>query len=323
MTDIVVEGVLDGRKELARSELVDLMEMFSMKGKENPIKSIIVAKDFNLTVGALLEASCGGADYDSRHDYGIAVAKVIPQVENNQLLFVLVLSGEAFGEWSESSHLDRTALIAHEFIHMYDGRYLWKLRGVDSLGKPPHNRQGILEGLAWITWEEYHAERVVYECIKKIAEDQKHRNSIHLTFSRSMGQAEDLEKLVSSFRTYLRQNVGMFRLRKLSIDETFRGILSKVEGILILSAYVSAIVDIHPPAKEKMTQIEQSKEWTDFFGESWSAILQSMRQMYDMGSDYDLRPLENISDMVEGILGKCGLEISDGREGLYVNVLDT
>jgi hypothetical protein len=322
LTDIVVEGVSNGKKELARSELSGLMEMFLMKGKENPIKSIIVAKDFNLTVRTLLDASSGGADYDSRHEYGVAVAKVIPQVENNQLLFVLVLSGEAFGEWPECSYLDRMALIAHEFIHMYDGRHYWELKGTDLPERPSHTKGGILRNLAWAIWEEYHAERVVWECVKKVVEDSKHKNSIHLVFSRSMGHAEDLEKLVSSLRTYLRQNVAMFRLSQLSIDEIARRVLSKVEGILVLSAYVSAIVDIHPPARERMTQIEQSKEWTDFCGESWSEILRSMGRMCDMGSDYDVGPLDNISDMVEEILRKCGLEISDTREGIYVKVLD-
>ena len=316
MTEIYLKGIRGNKRDQIETEIKDALKIF-FKNRENPVGRIVVAKDFNETVRkSLNESSWEKRDYNQVHEYGIAFAKTIPQFQNGEISFNLILDKRLFQKLDSVGRFDRLGLFIHEFTHTVD----YKLR-FDSIGEKefrsvPKSKKEYLFNNAWIIWEEYHAESTVFKVYEALRNE-----GITFDYNPKLGNLEALKNFLSSLSKFLKENIWKFRNWQLTPEEICRLITGRVISILTLYAYVFALSDVVTKHRDRVVELSHLDGYK-FFSEDLPQIHDLLLELYKKRKEYNQELIHNIGNSIDSILRKCGLEIRDARGRYYIEVHD-
>jgi hypothetical protein len=315
MTHIFLNGVKENRREKAEAEIKKILDtVFS--DNENPVDSVNISNAFQDTVKDLTKEN--ETNYDPHHEYGTAYAKTIPFIKDGKLAYAIILDGNLIGEWEDEQNIFRFVTLTHELVHVADGFRRWQRIGTESFFARPSRKQGLLFHNALVIWEEYDANRFVAEVVEDAAKELegKVRNDLIL------GHIEGLHILLEDVHDFVKQSIRDFRFWKLTPTELCYKVTSKICGILILCAYTSAVVNLSNEVKEKMAEIEKLEGYRFLLSANWSKIQSTLEELYLNRKKYRPDLIEKIAKEIDEIVRRCGLEIRDVAEGLYLDVRD-
>ncbi|MCJ7632664.1 hypothetical protein MUP77_09775, partial [Candidatus Bathyarchaeota archaeon] len=250
MTEICLEGIEDDERDQIEIEIKDALRIF-FENRKNPVKTMVVAKDFNETVKRFLDASSWEKrDYNQVHEYGVAFAKTIPEFQNGEIYFNLILDRRLFQNSSSIGRLDRISIFIHEFTHVLD----YKLR-FDSVGEKdfcsvPKSKKETLFSNALVIWHEYHAERNVFESYEAIRSEK-----MQFEYTPKLGHLESLKEFLTGLPNFLQESILKFRNWQLTPGKICWLITRRVCDILFLYAYVFALSDSVTKLRDKVAEL--------------------------------------------------------------------
>lgn len=317
MTQIILDGVDKNQKKTAETEIKRVLNAF-FSDRENPVDSIAITKRFQKTIQQFLKISGKEMTYDPHHEYGTACAKTIPYIKEGKLAFVIVLDGNLFGKWTDENYFSRIATLAHELIHVNDDMRRWTEIGTKEFFAEPKGKRGRLLHNAWIVWEEYKANRVVAEFFEDFAKEREGR----VDYGFALGHAETLYNLLEDIQDYIKQSIRDFRYWKLTPTEICYRITSRICGILLLCAYTYALVDLSGELKERTEEIEKLEGYQFLLFNNWPKIHSILNKLYSNAKKYLPELVNRIADEIDAIIQRCGLDMRDTEQGLWVDVHD-
>ena len=316
MTEICLEEIEGNERDQIETEIKDALRIF-FKNRENPVEKIVVAEDFNETVRKFLhKSSWEKRDYNQLHEYGVALAKTIPEFENREISFNLILDRRLFQRLDFVGRFDRLGLFIHEFTHMVDDKLRFDSVGQKEFRAVPKSKKETLFKVGWIIWQEYHAERIVLEIYEAIRNEK-----ITFEYKPKLGNFETLKENLSSLPKFLRGNISKFRNWQLTPEEIHRLIMSRVNSILILYAYVFALSDAVAKLKDRVVDLRHLDGFR-FLSEDLLHIHVILLELHKRKKEYNSELIHRIGSLIDSILMKCGLEIRDAPEGYYIEVHD-
>lgn len=316
MTEIYLEGIQDNKRDQIETEIKDALKIF-FKNQKNPIERIVVAKDFNKTVRKFLnESSWEKRNYNQTHEYGIAFAKTIPEFQNGKISFNLILDRKLFQKLDSVGRLDRIGLFIHEFTHTIDDKLRFEAVGEKRFRSVPELKKEYLFSNAWIIWEEYHAERIVFTVYEKLR-----NGGITFDYGSKLGNLEALKNFLSSLSKFLKENIWKFRKWQLTPEEISRLITGRVISILILYAYVFALSDVVTKHKDRVVELSRLDGYK-FLSEDLPQIHDILLELHKKRKEYNPELAHRIGNSIDSILKKCGLEMRDAPKGYSIEVHD-
>jgi len=316
VTEICLEEIEGNERDQIETEIKDALRIF-FKNRENPVEKIVVAEDFNETVRKILhKSSWEKRDYNQLHEYGVALAKTIPEFENGEISFNLILDRRLFQRLDYVGRFDRLGLFIHEFTHMVDDKLRFDSVGQKEFRAVPKSKKETLFKVGWIIWQEYHAERIVLEIYEAIRNEK-----ITFEYKPKLGNFETLKENLSSLPKFLQGNISKFRNWQLTPEEIYRLITSRVNSILILYAYVFALSDAVAKLKDRVVELRHLDGFR-FLSEDLLHIHVILLELHKRKKEYNSELIHRIGSLIDSILMKCGLEIRDAPEGYYIEVHD-
>jgi hypothetical protein len=315
VTQIILEGVDENRKEEAETEIREIINAV-FQNTENHVDTINVTRKFRETIRDLVKNS--EKDYDPHHEYGTAFAKTIPILKEEKLAYIIVLDGNFVGEWKEEQKVFRLTTLAHELVHVADGFRRWLKIGTESFFAESAGKQGWLIHNALIIWEEYDANRLVEEMIEDVAKKLGGKVNNDLI----LGHARQLRTLLEGIHDFVRQSIRDFRNWKLDPTELSFKITSRIFGALVLCAYLYALSNRSDEAKERMAEIEGLEGYHFLLFDSWPRIQSILEELYSRRREYLQDLIDKMAYEIDEIVQKCGLEMRDAAEGFYLDVRD-
>lgn len=312
LLEIGTEGVRKGKKREARKEFRSLVR--SLFRKEIPMK-IIVAKDFKSSVNHYLREKLNVTiPYDPKRSWGQAAAKTIPYISNNNLHFVLIIDGAIFGEWKIQEKPGRSLTLGHEFFHVKDNILIFEAIGAKAFDEP-RTSQEVVFHLANDIWHEYHAERIILDLSKKLASKNQ---KITFNPTPSVNQIENLREIVGEILPFLQSKIDDFRKRHLTIGDLWCTAYLRIRGMLVLAAYVAAISDVTREFKAEIGSVRTLKEYQFIFHNDFERIQEEFRSAYKKKNEFPKKEMENIALTLKSIFYRCGFELKDVRNRLWV-----
>lgn len=315
MTRIILDGVEADKRKKAKAEISRLLDDF-FSGKENPVDSIRVTKEFQKAVQDLLNGK--EIEYDPHHEYGTAYAKIIPFIKQGKLVFAIILDGNLIGRWTNEEYISRIATLVHELVHVTDDKRRWSKIGTKEFFSKPKGKKEWLFHNAWITWQEYKANRVVAEVIEETAKQIK--GEVNYDFA--LGHAKTLSDLLEDIQNYIRRKIRDFRYWRLNATEICYQVTSRICSILILCSYIYALVELSDELKQKIEEIENLEGYQFLLSDNWPKIHSILKELYSKAKKYLPELVDEIGNEIDAITQRCGLVIRDAKEGFYVDVLD-
>lgn len=317
MTEIYFDGIEGNERDQIETDIKEILKKIHVL-KECPIKRIIVTVNFTETVKKYItESSRDKKDYNKVHEYGVAFAKVIPEFQTGKISFNLILDRIIFQRLDSVGRLDRMGLFHHELVHMVDDELQFDSVGEKKFRSPPKTKKEGLFNDAWVIWQEYHAEREVFETYEKAFRNEK----ISYEYTPKLSHFKTLEKLLSSLPKFLQENIMKFRKWQLTPEEVCRLIQSRVTSILVLYSYLFALSDAVTELKDKIVELSHLNGYR-FFSEDLQDIHNALLQLYEKNREYNPELVIKIGDSIDSILMKCGLEIKDAPQGYYIEIHD-
>jgi hypothetical protein len=317
MTEIILNGVDENKRTEARNEIESILRDFF--GEEHPVSSIIVTENFREEIQQIINRTSGSKiAYDSQHEYGIAYAKTTHYIKDEKLAFTIILDGVILGRWLEEEYLTRLATLLHELIHVRDENLRWKSVGTDEFFKEPKGKQDGLFHNALIVWEEYRANKLVTEIFENLVKEKGWK----VNYSYALNHAETFHNLLGNIHEYVVQNIQDFRNWKLTPTEICYRITSRVCGILVLCAYTYAVIDFSNEIKEKIARIEECEGYHFLLADNWPTIHSILKELYLNANKYIPAHIHKIANEINAVYLRCGLEISDAGENLWLDVHD-
>jgi hypothetical protein len=311
--DFKVDGLGDQDKGRAIAEIVGLAEA---AGLSNVIDQVIVAADFSRAVKDHLGPS-EGRTYDPIHDYGRAVAKTLPKVENGQLRFALIFDARMFSDTTVGGVIYRQYLVIHELSHIANG--LRRFKNASELRQAePRDETGHLAENAWSLWEEYCAERSAAEVVVGGLRAGDPRSEIEFLFASEHSDA--VLTGLDSIASFLEGELARFRRREIDLTELTHSVTSKVASVAIQLAYVYALAGVSQKVADKIVLIESHASFKRFFESGWQEMLAAFREWFDDRQTYRRDLLDRSAHGYDVIIRSAGLEISDAGPGYHVRV---
>jgi hypothetical protein len=322
MVDYIIELDDQPRIEKLRSEISSLVDRF-VTDSSSQIEKIILAADFQNAVKENLHGQENG--YNPIHDYGIAVAKTIPYLSDNEPRYVIVFDLRIFNEVLGAqleSFVDRQSKVIHELIHIKNFKLLFNsLENPDDFLREPSGKSETMVVNAWRLWQEYDSERTVAEILDDAIKAATSQSST-IDFNYSLRMADDALTRLNEIGPFIRDRIRRFRNWEIDINEISRTIPTRIAGICMLLAYAYAVRDVSPSMRNRIASIESNPNYTQFFRVGWEGILKRLSEYYDDRNTYRLDLLRAIGEDYDAILLACGLEVSDAENGFYVSVRD-
>jgi len=315
MTQIILDGVDEDKRRKAEAEISHLLDDF-FSGKENPVDSIRVTKEFQKAIQDLLNEE--ETKYDPHHEYGTAYAKTIPFIKQKRLRFAIILDGNLIGRWTNEEYVSRIATLTHELVHVTDDKRRWSKIGTEEFFSKPKGKKEWLFHNAWITWQEYKANRVVAEVIEETAKQLKGE----VNYGFALGHAKTLSDLLEDVHGYIRQKIRDFRYWRLTPTEICYQVTSRICAILLLCSYVYALVDLSDEVKQKIEEIESLEGYRFLLSDDWPKIHSVLKKFYSKAKKYLPELVDEIGNEIDVVVERCGLQIRDAKEGFSVDVRD-
>lgn len=309
LTQVMLDGVVENRRQEAEAEINDLLETFFPE-TEKPIETFIVTEQFGEKVGQLTNSQ-----FDPRHEYGQAAAKTIHSIKDGKLVFNIVLDAKVFGRWLDEEKIFRNCILIHEFTHVDYEYFAWEKIGAKFFEKPSGYKGAILQN-ASIIWEEYDASRVTMEFLAKVAEQCKGQVNDNLT----LGNTKQLYDTINGIREFISQNIHGYMLYQIALDKMQYQVSSRIASALILWAYTNPAVGIEKKVTEKYTEIEKLEDYA-FLSENILNIKAILEELYRRRKEYLPELIAKIAEQIEAVLKKCGLTFTDlSNESTYIDV---
>jgi len=306
----------DNERDRIETEIGNALKVF-FEGRKNPVKRIVVAKDFNEIVKKFLgKSSWEQRDYNQVHEYGVAVAKTMPEIQNGEISFNLIMDRRLFQRLDYVGRLDRMGTFIHEFTHMLDDKLRFDSvgkKGFDSVSKV---KKEMLFHNAWVIWQEYHAERNVFEIFEAVRSEK-----IEFEYTPKLDHLETLKEFLSSLQRFLQENISKFRNWQLTPEKICRLITKRVGDMLFLYAYVFALSDAVAKLEDRVAELDHLDGYR-FFSENLPQIHTLLLELYEKRNEYKPELVHQLGSLFDSILKKCGLEIEDATEGYQVKVND-
>jgi hypothetical protein len=314
MTEICLEGIEDNEKDQLETEIKDALGIF-FENRKNPVRRIVVGKDFNETVIRYLdESSREKADYNQAHEYGVAVAKTIPEFQNGEISFNVILDKILFQRLDSVGRLDRIGTFIHEFTHAVDDMLMFNSIGEERFRSVPKLKKEYLFHNAWVIWQEYHAERYVIEVYEALQSEE-----MKFEYTPKLGNLKKLKELLENLPKFLQENISKFRRWQLTPGRICWLITSQVMGILYLYAYAFALSDGVTRFEDKVIELNYL-DGCRFFSEGLPDNHAALLELYNKKNEYSPELIERIGNSIDSMLRKCGLEMKDALEGYSVEV---
>lgn len=317
MSEICLEGVEeDTQRDRIETEIKDVLKMF-FEDKRNPVRRIVIAKDFNETVKRFLgESSWEKRDYNQVHEYGVAFAKTIPEFQHGEIYFNLILDKRLFQNLDSVGRLDRIGTFIHEFTHMLDDELRFDSVGENCFYSIPTPNKEMLFSNALVIWQEYHAERNVCEIYEAVQSEE-----IKFEYTPKIGHLERLKEFLTGLPNFLQESILKFRNWQLTPEKICWLITGRVCDILCLYAYVFALSDAATKLKDKVAELNYLDGYR-FFSGDLEKIQTILLELYENREEYNPELVHQIGSSIDSILRKCGLGIKDVPEGYCVEVHD-
>ena len=316
MTEICLEGIEDDERDQIEIEIKDALRIF-FENRKNPVKTMVVAKDFNETVKRFLDASSWEKrDYNQVHEYGVAFAKTIPEFQNGEIYFNLILDRRLFQNLDSIGRLDRRGIFIHEFTHVLDDKLRFDSAGEKDFCSVPKSKKEMLFSYALFIWQEYHAERNVYEIFEAIRSEET-----KFEYAPKLGHLESLKEFLTGLPNFLQESILKFRKWQLTPEKICWLITSRVCDILFLYAYVFALSDAVTEFRDKVAELNHLDGYR-FFSEDLQKIQTILLELYEKREEYKPELVYQVGSSIDSILKKCGLDVKDAPEGYYIEVYD-
>jgi len=314
VTEICLEEIPNNERNQIEKEIKDALRIF-FEDRRNPVRSIVVAKDFNEAVKRFLDGSSGEKrDYNQVHEYGVAFAKTIPESQNGEISFNLILDRRLFQKLDTIGRLDRIGIFIHEFTHAVDDMLMFDSIGEEEFRSVPKLKKEYVFRNAWVIWQEYHAERNVIETYEALQSEK-----INFEYTPKLDNLATLKEFLTSLPNFLQESILRFGRWQLTPEEICRLITSRVTGMLYLYAYVFALSDGAARLKDRVVELSHLDGYR-FFSEGLPDIHAALLELYEKREEYNPELIHRIGNSIDSILKKCGLDIEDAPEGYYVEV---
>jgi hypothetical protein len=315
MTEPMVEFEIEiqdsASRALLEKEMAELIE--SAFGKDIPTIKIVVTSDFEASVRKLVPEE-SGEKYRAHHGYAIAYAKTIPQLENNQLHFVIIFDARLFNDMSTRFVLARQAKIIHELVHVRNGLLRFQSVGASFFTKP-QSKLDIGRANAWGIWEDYEAERTVADVLTRGVDQDA---TIH--FNETLGFADDVIKDLQVFESFMVESVRDFQEQQIDLTSLTRVVTERVVGMLLRLTYVYAVGEVSDEVRQKTSEIEGDTTYNKFFASGWRRILLFLREHYANRPEFHSDIIDKIAGVYDDILVNCGVDIEDAPNGFRVRL---
>lgn len=316
MIEYELRGVDESKKQKVLSELQSLIEPAS---REYPITRIIVTPDFATTVRQFIPRE-SGEEYNPIHDYGTARAKTIRLIRDGHPHFVIIFDARIFADVGQGAIIGRRATIVHELVHVKNGLLEFESIRKGGFIRQPRTKWEWLLASSWVIWEEYDAERFVWEnfvaACKSVDPAAKLEPNLTMVF------ADDAIKVLKDFDVFVRENIKKFRCWQIDATTITYSITSKIAGILVRLAYVYALRRVSDDVNSKISEIEQNANYLRFFSRNWSVIVDCLDDFYDDRNVYRFDILQKIAEAYDRIVIACGIRLRDAENGFSVSVND-
>lgn len=326
MTEIDVEGVVDHQKQNATRDIEAMLSSLSRNDLVDHIEKIIIASDFATTVDRINRTLFHDIPpYEARLSHVEAVAKTIRYVQDQEIKFILVFSGELIGGWHQEPalHALRLELIAHEVMHTVLDRARFERLGPAAFLERSDSAEEFLYYLALYTRDEYVANRIVDEILKEVLTDDKGQPIGSADLHKALfgvGRTPDLISLLTEMYSLIRKKVRDFKYWLLTLDDLWPLIVGQIEQALTLFAYIAAQHDKSPQWGEIFEEISATKGYKALFAEHWPAIHAEWQKLFDATREEREESLHQISAELRGVFRKCGVELSTTERGMYISV---
>lgn len=315
MTQIEMQGILNHDKTSVEEEIKNALHAF-FGDSEIPIKRVIVSDRFNDAVKSLVSVcSAEKFDYEQVHEYGVAMAKIIEEIEDNKIFFDLIMDARLFQRIDAIGRLDRLGIFIHEFTHMFDDKLRYESTRVRRLSSPRKSKADIFLSFGWRIWREYHAERNVYDAYEVVRKE-----GVQFDYAPRLGFFDTLQTHLESLETYLKENIWRFRVRKITLAEIDRLIVGRIDSLLILYAYTLALSDVVSIYKNRVENLENLNGYK-FLRDDVPRIHTGLLELHEENR-YRPELISELGESIEHILRRCGYEIRDHPNGYYIEIHD-
>jgi hypothetical protein len=298
--DIIVEIGTDEQKKIIENELFILIAISEILDPPAPIKSIIVANDFDRTVNDLQQTQ----NYCSSRGEHLAVAKNVYTKDGIHLVF------SAFLFTNEQDNITRFNIYLHEFLHAYNS-----LR-FPSLITESKTEYQYLTNL-YILYDEYDVDRKSLQIVDRFLEFNKIKNTkydqLHRLSTRK--HIKGFIKIINNEKYYnnICFQISSFRFHRNVIKflDAINPLFDEISKSII---HTYSYIDFFPKLYRIFPLINKSK----FVNDKTITLTEYFRKKFD-DNEPDL--LDGI-ELIKRFMENFGMRFEDTKNGLYCHVLD-
>lgn len=319
MHEVDVTGVVDSKKDIARTELDEHLSNWMQKVGDANVR-VVIASDFTQAVESYRNEQFKKLrKYDPKHGETVAQAKTMPFVIDDKLWFVIILDGKTFGNWDDELAVYRMPVLLHELAHVVDFNAEAKIFGRDFLFEGARTTEQLFFIIAGDIWTEYHAERRALSLINNAAKSID--VSGYVTYNVVEDFASSLTKMLREIEGFVQDLTDRGIAGEIDVNYFFSQVSKRIEEMLNVASFLYAQAHALERYKNLIDKIENLPEFNKFLGEQWKKIIDIVSEMFDKETGYNVDKLRIVANEVRDIFTKCGIEVQDIEQGIHVRAL--
>jgi hypothetical protein len=321
-TNIDVEGVVSRRQDEAKNEIIEYLTIFTKSfSEEVTISKVIVASDFEQTINNLWSGSKEyGLKYKAKRYSVKAVGKILHNIENNNISFIVIIDGKYIGNWQNNEKATRFEIFLHEFVHAFLMKKRFKRMGVDGFRNDYSTIEGTCFSLA-LSRDEYVVDSYMDILCKKFLTDinKEPLGLKRLNLERGINYLDTFMQLLNDMPNFVRTHIMEFKTHKKNISEFWNIQCSFVDELLTVFAHLAGSQDKEEDWENVSKTISNTEAYKTFLVGHLKNIYLEWINFFMDGYD-EVKSLEVIRNEIKEIFHHCGLNFKNVDKGIYITV---